>query len=218
VETMRELRTEFGVTNFYFHDDGFTLDSDWLESLCDRLTTVTPRFDWACGSRVECLDDRKLQMMRRAGCYQIGVGVESGSPAILRWLRKGVTPASLEEGVRRIHAAGIETKAYVIIGTPVETVSDVMRTAALIARLPIRHVQVAYFTPLPGAADYNRIPVPRNRWPQLNLLNPISSSSLPHWFLLFAELGIYTLNYSLSSWRRLRNIASHGGKGGIEHG
>jgi radical SAM superfamily enzyme YgiQ (UPF0313 family) len=199
VNMMCELFKRFGSTVFYFHDDHFTLNDEWLEEFCDRLIHLGDIFRWSCASRVESLNDKILRTMRQAGCYQIGVGVESGSENILRWLAKGTTTDIMEKGIRRIHLAGMETKVYLMLGTPQETIGDVTKTLRLVSRLPIDHVQVVYFTPLPGSAAYNSYQTTPRQWLHMNLLNPMTKSSLPNWMLRLLEFGIYAYVYGRST-------------------
>jgi radical SAM superfamily enzyme YgiQ (UPF0313 family) len=206
----------YGVTNIYFHDDDFCQDPEWLASLCARLIHRALPVRWSCAARVENLSSGLLHTMREAGCRQIGVGIETASSALLRWLQKGSTADRISEGVARIHRAGLRAKVYVIIGTPAETFSDLMDTVRLLARLRVAHVQVSYFTPLPGSPAYHRRPIPASKWPLMNLLHPVGDPSLPAPILKLAEFGIYATSYSshllgsMVPLRRLRTAEEFG--------
>jgi radical SAM superfamily enzyme YgiQ (UPF0313 family) len=195
VAMMRELYDRFGTTHTYFHDDHFTLDRPWLDELVERCIAEPAPLAWSCASRVEALDEALLARMRRAGCYQIGVGGESGSTEVLKRLDKRLTVNRLDAGIRRIRDAGIETKLYVMIGTPGETPGDVLRTLELVRALAVDHVQVLYFTPLPGTSSWATEPVSPELWPRMNLLNPMPTATLSPPRLRAAELLLYAQTY-----------------------
>lgn len=195
VAMMRELYDRFGSTHTYFHDDHFTLDRRWLDSFIHACLDSPSPLRWSCASRVEMLDERLLAKMYSAGCYQIGVGGESGSAEVLKRLGKKITVSRLEAGIRRIRAAGIEIKLYVMIGTPGETAGDVLRTFELAGNLGVNHVQVLYFTPLPGTSSWTQNRLPADLWPKMNLLNPMPGVGLPAIRLRAAELLFYAQTY-----------------------
>lgn len=209
VAMMRELHERFGTTHTYFHDDHFTIDRPWLDEFLERCIAEPAPLAWSCASRVELLDDALLARMRRAGCYQIGVGGESGSAEVLKRLDKRLTVSRLEDGIRRMHAAGIEAKLYVMIGTPGETATDVLRTVELVRRLRVDHVQVLYFTPLPGTSSWATTPVPAAQWPRMNLLNPMPGTTLPAPRLRAAELLLYAQTYGGSAGAALARHLGH---------
>jgi radical SAM superfamily enzyme YgiQ (UPF0313 family) len=195
VAMMRELYDRFGTTHTYFHDDHFTLDRPWLDEFIDRCAAEPAPLAWSCASRVEVLDKALLARMQCAGCYQIGVGGESGSTEVLKRLDKRLTVTRLEAGIRRIRDAGIATKLYVMIGTPGERPADVLRTLELVGRLQVDHVQVLYFTPLPGTSSWATTPMPPEHWHRMNLLNPMPGTTLSTPRLRAAELLLYAQTY-----------------------
>ena len=58
----------------------------------------------------------ELRQLKAAGLNRIHVGLESGSDAVLEYVKKGVTAAQQIEGGRRVVAAGIELSEYVMPG------------------------------------------------------------------------------------------------------
>ncbi len=204
VTTMMTLASQYGISNFYFHDDNFTQDKDWLAEFCNRLELASTKLRWSCASRVEPLSRPILDQMRRAGCTQLGIGVESSSDRILQWLNKSTTFGTVRQTLREIHAAGIETKLYLIIGTPIETITELAATLRHILQVGAAHIQMIYFTPLPGTADAVRNEAGRRMWQRMNLLNPISISRSRGHFLRLVELCFYGCFYTSKSLSLLR--------------
>lgn len=150
-EEMKFLRSRFGFDEFYFCDETFTLDTKHARQLCQMMCEELPGIRWRCVTRVDCLDDEMLRLMRAAGCYEIGFGVEVGSEAILAGNEKEATVAANIATIRRVEEHGIIANALTIIGLPQEDHSDIRRTFEFLARdaRPSR-CQIFVFHPVPG--------------------------------------------------------------------
>ncbi|MBP9760606.1 MAG: B12-binding domain-containing radical SAM protein [Candidatus Pacebacteria bacterium] len=87
------------------------------------------------------LDDTHLRQLRQSGCTEVFVGIESGSPRILRKIHKTANVALIRHTIGRILRAGIGVKGYFIFGFPSETVADMEMTYALAEALKEDAVQ-----------------------------------------------------------------------------
>ena len=105
------------------------LDLRELEGFCDRVLAGGRRFTWG-GSAVFRPDmgEGLLRKMRAAGLERLDFGFESGSPKVLRLMRKGYLIEFAEENLRACRAAGIETILNVIVGFPGESEEDYQHT------------------------------------------------------------------------------------------
>jgi radical SAM superfamily enzyme YgiQ (UPF0313 family) len=146
------LHQGYGIRELHIEDDNFTLDRRWVVEFCERLLGTGWDLSWTMpnGVRLDTLDLDLLRLMKRAGCYLLIVGVESGSDHILRQMRKKLTVRQVEEKVALIHQAGILAHALLMVGYPVETARDFRATLKLSLRLPLIGAHVSGFRPLPG--------------------------------------------------------------------
>ena len=82
---LRVLRDRFGVREFQIVDDNFTIDRHRARAICEHIVRQGLAMPWTCpnGVRVDALDDDLLDAMKRAGCYSISLGIESGSEQVL---------------------------------------------------------------------------------------------------------------------------------------
>jgi radical SAM superfamily enzyme YgiQ (UPF0313 family) len=149
-----------GVDNILFHADTFTLDHRMVEDLCDRLIEAGTPFRWACNAHVRTLLKRPelVARMKRAGCWMIAIGIESGDDGILRNIKKQITAAEAEEVVRLVADAGIEVWGYFVLGFPGETGETMERTIRFALRLPLAMAKFDIAAPYPGTEfhDYVR--------------------------------------------------------------
>ena len=65
---------------------------------------------WNCMTRVDKISPDLLKLMKRAGCYEVGFGIESGSDRILELIKKRLTTKQIEKGVRWAQEAGIDVR------------------------------------------------------------------------------------------------------------
>jgi len=91
-----------------------------------------------------------LALMRRAGCWQVSYGIESGSWEILKRIKKAATPNMHERALAQTREAGIKSNAYIIIGFPGETHETLAETEAFLKRVHIDTLRLTYFTPFPN--------------------------------------------------------------------
>ena len=146
-----------GVENILFHADTFTLNQKMVEDLCDRLIEAGSPFRWACNTHVKPILDKPdlVQKMKKAGCWMIAVGIESGNNAILHNIKKKITIEEAELVVQMIHDAGIEAWGYFVLGLPGETTKTMKETINAALRLPLSIAKFDIAAPYPGTEFYN---------------------------------------------------------------
>ena len=148
-----------GVDNILFHADTFTLDRKMVEDICDTLIAAGTPFRWACNSHVQPLlaNPGLIAKMKKAGCWMIAVGIESGDNEILRKIKKQITIEDAEKVVRRIHEAGIEAWGYFVLGLPGETGESMRKTIEASLRLPLAIAKFDIAAPYPGTEFYDYV-------------------------------------------------------------
>lgn len=150
VAEMQEAYTRLQTPNFFISDDLFTLKRDRVMAICEQILRRRLPVTWTCLSRVNTIDPEMLALMKRAGCYLISFGLESGSQEILDRIKKATT---VEQGIRAVemsHAAGIKVFGSFMVGCPGETAETVEQTIRLIKRLKLDEVGLGVTTAYPG--------------------------------------------------------------------
>lgn len=154
-QEMRFIREQFGLIYLSLRDDTFTADRRRTIAFCKELIEQRVNVFWNCQSRVEAIDQETLGWMRRAGCECIQLGVESGSPTILKQLGKRITPEQVVKAADLIHAAGLQLSIFLITAIPEETDKDRLQTIELTRRIRPDDLQVAPLAYYPGTALYD---------------------------------------------------------------
>ncbi|MBU0480962.1 MAG: B12-binding domain-containing radical SAM protein [Proteobacteria bacterium] len=154
------LVSKYGVREIHIEDDNFTFDRRRVMEFCNLLIERRIDISWACpnGVRLDTLDGELLQTMEKAGCYSFAVGIESGSPKILKDMNRKMVLETLKEKVKLIaEATKIRMTGFAMAGYPTETVDDIEKTIGLTLALPIHRVQFSNFLPLPGTRIFNEL-------------------------------------------------------------
>ncbi len=163
-----------GVRHILFYDDLFTVSRRRVVELCERFLAEGFHFTWSCNSHPNLLDEDDLRLMKRAGCWQIAYGIESGSQRVLNVVKHEVKIPRLLETLRRTHAAGIRSKGLLMMAHPTEDEASLEETVQFLRRAPLDLAQVTKFTPYPGTPSY---PTVRTHgtftedWERMNAMN-----------------------------------------------
>ncbi len=175
VDMLHRLTTDYGIRDITFEDDTFMFLPQRLRAVCEALIRSDLRLSWACNSRVDLAKPDLLRLMRRAGCWYISFGIESGSQEILDGIGKRLTLSQAEEAVRESRRAGVRAKGFFIVGHPGETLETLEQTRSLMLRLPLSDASVMCMTPFPGSPlskNADRYGELDRDWSSMNLLQP----------------------------------------------
>jgi anaerobic magnesium-protoporphyrin IX monomethyl ester cyclase len=163
-----------GVRHVLFYDDLFTVSRRRVRELCERFLAEGFRFTWSCNSHPNLLDGDDLRLMRRAGCWQIAYGIESGSQRVLDVVKHEVRIPRMLETLRATRAAGIRTKGLLMMAHPTETEASLGETVDFLRTAPLDLVQITKFTPYPGTPSYAAIRTHgtfTEDWERMNAMN-----------------------------------------------
>lgn len=152
------LVNRYGVREIHIEDDNFTFDRRRVLDFCAMLIDRKIDISWACpnGVRLDTLDAELLKLMERSGCYSFAIGIESGSPKVLKAMNRKMSLETLKEKVALIaRTTKIRMTGFAMAGYPAETLDDIDETIRLTLSLPINRVQYSNFLPLPGTRIFS---------------------------------------------------------------
>ena len=155
VDEIAHLKQRFGIREFAFYDDVFTLNKKRAHAIADELIRRKLNIDWTCEARVGLVDTELLRHIRQAGCYSVSYGIESGSQEILNTLDKDITLEQAEQAVRTSQEVGLQTIGYFMVGSPGETPDTSRQTIQFAKKLKLDFAQFGITTPFPGTKLYD---------------------------------------------------------------
>jgi radical SAM superfamily enzyme YgiQ (UPF0313 family) len=171
VEMIEHLHARFGVRHVMFVDDLFLASRTRVTEFCERLLATGLRITWTCTARVDTVKPQILALMRKAGCWEISFGLETGSNELLVKMDKAARVERSEEAVAWTHAAGIRTKGLFMLGYPGETPDTIQATRDFVRRIPMDIMNLSKFTPYPGSPVYLDLygtKIRPDHWKQMN--------------------------------------------------
>lgn len=137
MEEIKLLRENYKTEALWIFDDTFTVNRKRVEEFCDRLLRNNQDINWFCEIRVDTVDRDLLTLMKKAGCYSVGFGVESGSQRILdEIIGKKIKLDEVRETANICRELGIISNPFFIFSHPEETNEDIEKTMALIKTWP----------------------------------------------------------------------------------
>jgi radical SAM superfamily enzyme YgiQ (UPF0313 family) len=163
IKEIKFLMSQYGIKEIIFYDDSFTINRKRAIKICDLIIKNDIKVKWQCETRVNLVDEELLIKMRKAGCYVIAYGIESGSDRVLKVLKKGVTTDQMKKAVKLTKRAGIQIVGYFMLGIPSETEEEIKETINFAKSLNLNYAQFAVATAFPGtelykmAKDQNKI-------------------------------------------------------------
>ena len=149
-----QIIDRFKDTSIIFYDDLFTLDKQRVIRICNGILERGFKFDWKCEGRVDKIDSEMLGWMKKAGCSMVAYGVESGNQAGLDYLKKNTRIEDIRRAFYLTHKSGIRTMAYFILGIPVETYEDEIKTIEFSKDINPDYAQFSILSPFPGTELY----------------------------------------------------------------
>lgn len=151
---------ELGYREVMLADDIFTSDQKWASDVCQAIIDSGVDMAWSCtnGIRVESADDELFQIMRKAGCYRVSFGFESGNDAVLKAFGKGGR-AAIEQGRWAVNAArraGIDTNGFFLLGLSPDTEDTMEDTIEYARQLPLDMMKFGISIAFPGTPVFNK--------------------------------------------------------------
>jgi anaerobic magnesium-protoporphyrin IX monomethyl ester cyclase len=133
-------------------DDLFTASKKHCIAVCDEILRRKLKIRWTSFARVDTVSRPVLERMKQAGCTAVSFGVESGSPEILKTIKKGITLDQVIDAVSMCNQVGVTPQASFILGLPGETPQTLQQTVAFAERLKAMGVLHGYhlLAPFPG--------------------------------------------------------------------
>jgi len=156
VQEIEYAISHYGAHTFDFSDDIFLFDSRETRELLQLMidTSLPERIRWSALVRANFVTRELLNLAKKAGCYRLEMGVESGDNEILKAIKKGITVEQVKNAVKIIKDSGISLGTYFILGHPNETTETLKKTVQLAVKLNTDSIAVGLMVPYPGTRIY----------------------------------------------------------------
>lgn len=156
-QEMRQLKYEFGAEHLWFADDIFGLRPKWVRELAAAVERLDAAVPFKMQSRVDLMTADYVSSLRRAGCAEVWMGVESGSQKILDAMDKGTRVDQIAKARENLRHEGIRACYFLQFGYPGETWQDIQNTIKLVRDTRPDDIGVSVSYPLPGTKFHERV-------------------------------------------------------------
>lgn len=134
---LREIQTQYPEVNSIRVLDDLFLKTN---KSVDAAIRVFSQFQLQWRSMAHVMTFQNVQLetvvqLRRSGCRELFIGIESGSPKILSSINKTSNLTTIVTNLTKVFKGGIDIKGYFIYGFPGETEEDMAMTLSLAKQL-----------------------------------------------------------------------------------
>ena len=173
---IKKLRTGYNIGHFHIIDDNFFADMSRahsiLKSIADEKREIVITINGARISDILTMKEETLRLLSdKRFCYELQIGLESGSDIILDKMKKGVTRTQIFEANERLRKFNIPRYYELVTGFKGETEEDIKQTAGVILSLSEKDDNVFFspmhsLSPYPGTEVYREAEADGMKFPQ----------------------------------------------------
>jgi len=151
------LLNTYGKKIFVFGDNTFNLDLNRVEAFCDLLLQKKIKILWSASLRADIMTREIAHKMKKAGCYNVAVGIESANNDILSKIGKATSIEKMTAGIKMLKAAGIEIMSQYVIGNPYESLETVKESIEYARQSDCDYTNFYTVLPFKGTPQWNYI-------------------------------------------------------------
>ena len=151
---MRVVHRKYDIEFFKFADAEVNTRPGRIKQLCETFIQHGWDVPWGGNMLVNPMDETDAKMLYAAGCREVWMGLESGSPEVLAHIGKGTNLATIRKAFKITKDAGLLRRSYVLLGTPLESRETIRQTEELIEEVQPDTVSFSILCPYPGTTYY----------------------------------------------------------------
>jgi len=216
IQTFSNVLEKYKIREFTIADDNFANLSPRTAKICRALEKYNVIFH--CFLRVDQTHDKVMQELKKAGCWSIQFGFESGSQRILDFIHKDIKLEQNINAIKQCKKHRIFVDGSFMLGLPTETIEEMKETVRFIKKYKPDAVDIKIYKPYPSTELYeysikqglmNR-PKTLEEWEHFCDLKEgnINVSNIPTRILLKAINDLSKTGYSIYFRKAIRLLAN----------
>jgi len=207
---------ELGFKEVMINDATLTGDMKWAKKLFEAMIEAKIDLTWNCTTRVERVNDELLELMKKAGCHTVCMGLESTDEVILKNIKKNTDQNEVHEAVRLVRKHGMDTVLFCVVGFPGETHQTIKNTIKFLKSIDTTFITLGIAVPAPGTEFFRHLDengyLHHKDWSKYD---PMQAPVFSYPNLSSEDIAFYS-RYGLKQfylrptyiWRRLKTIRS----------
>jgi radical SAM superfamily enzyme YgiQ (UPF0313 family) len=157
---MEEVMTRYneGFRHGFFYDDNFAAIHSKTKIFLEKLIRADLDFTWSSQFSIHVAKDRELiDMLKRAKCVAMFIGVESINPDALKDYNKNQTVQMIKESISTLVDSGLNVHSMFIIGADSDNAQTIDKTIQFSRESGSRTAQFSILFPIPGTQLYDQM-------------------------------------------------------------
>ena len=152
------MRYSEGFRKAFFYDDNFAAIPSKTKELLEKLIKANLDFSWSSQFRIEVARDREmLELLKRAKCTTLFIGVESINPEALKELNKHENAEEVKSGIKTLLDYGFHVHSMFILGSDSDTEESMEETIRYSKESKTSTAQFSILFPIPGTRLYDEL-------------------------------------------------------------
>lgn len=144
---------KLGFDMIQYYDDTFTLIKPRVRKISEGLSKL--KMKYRCFIRANTVNKELLSDLKRTGCIEVGMGVETANQNILDNINKQITTEQCKSVIDHCHKIGISIKIFLMIGLPGESKETVNNTINFLKETKPDDFDCSIYTPFPKTSIYD---------------------------------------------------------------
>jgi len=151
------LIKDYGKKIFVFGDNSFNVDLIRLGTFCDLLIQKKIDILWSASIRADIMTPEIAHKMKKAGCYNVSIGIESANNEILQKIGKKTSIEKITAGIKMMKEAGIEIMSQYVIGNPYDTLDTIKESVEYAKHSDCDYTNFYTVLPFKGTPQWNYV-------------------------------------------------------------
>ena len=147
IDEIKLLTDYYSSKSIVFNDDSFNIDSKRVIEFCNLLIEQNLNLLWSTSIRVDLITDEIARLMKKSGCYNVSIGIESANNEVLKKINKHNTIEKISIGIEILRNAGIDVMGQFMIGNPGDTLETIKESIRFAKESNLTGVE--FYTALP---------------------------------------------------------------------
>jgi anaerobic magnesium-protoporphyrin IX monomethyl ester cyclase len=156
LDELQYYQETYNAENFDFYDLTAIVKKVWIVEFCQKIEERGMSFTWQLpsGTRSEAIDDEVASLLYKSGCRNMSYSPESGSPSVLKRIKKKIKTEDMIVSMSGAVKAGLNIKLNLVFGFPGETYREIAQSFVFIVKMAWaggHDLSIWAFSPYPGS-------------------------------------------------------------------
>lgn len=139
LELISYLCEKYDFKEYSFFDTSLNMVEEKTIKILEHISRAGVFVKYSAQLRPKIVKERLIQLMKATGCYEIGIGLESGDERVLKDMQKDSNLRIHKNIIRKIAKYDIHLAPYIVFAFPTDNVHSVKNTMEMIKYISQRY-------------------------------------------------------------------------------